>query len=213
MADKPLAGAGLRGQSAGSTALCTVGKTGSGLTYRGFDIKELAEKARFEEVAYLLLKGKLPNQAELDHYITKLKGLRGLPEALKTVLEQLDLLGEEVAQLETAIAATDDADARKKLQRRLRYFLTRQSTAEVQAPPADGSVGIGSRVAYRLNGTEKTITIVGGDEADPARGHIAFSAPLARALMGAEAGESVEYQGRDDAIAILAVEPDPEVMA
>jgi transcription elongation GreA/GreB family factor len=125
----------------------------------------------------------------------------------------LRLLGEEVAQLETAIAAIDDADARKKLQRRLRYFLTRQSTAEVQAPPADGSVGIGSRVAYRLNGTEKTITIVGGDEADPARGYIAFSAPLARALMGAEVGESVEYQDRDDAIAIIAVEPDPEVMA
>lgn len=125
----------------------------------------------------------------------------------------LRLLGEEVAQLETAIAAIDDADARKKLQRRLRYFLTRQSTAEVQAPPADGSVGIGSCVAYRLNGTEKTITIVGGDEADPARGYIAFSAPLARALMGAEVGESVEYQDRDDAIAIIAVEPDPEVMA
>ncbi|WP_404377263.1 2-methylcitrate synthase [Vreelandella aquamarina] len=89
MADKPLAGAGLRGQSAGATALCTVGKTGSGLTYRGFDIKELAEKAKFEEVAYLLLKGKLPNQAELDRYIEKLKGLRGLPDALKTVLEQI----------------------------------------------------------------------------------------------------------------------------
>ncbi|WNL37854.1 2-methylcitrate synthase [Halomonas sp. PAMB 3264] len=90
MADKqPLAGAGLRGQSAGSTALCTVGKTGSGLTYRGFDIKELAEKAKFEEVAYLLLKGKLPNQAELDHYIDKLKGLRGLPGPLKAVLEEI----------------------------------------------------------------------------------------------------------------------------
>lgn len=125
----------------------------------------------------------------------------------------LRLLGEEVARIEAEIAGTADEEARKKLQRRLRYFLTRQSTAEVQAPPADGSVGIGSRVAYRLNGTEKTITIVGGDEADPARGHIAFSAPLARALMGAEAGESVEYQGRDDAIAIIAVEPGPEVMA
>ena len=89
MADKPIGGAGLRGQSAGVTALCTVGQTGSGLTYRGFDIKELAEKAKFEEVAYLLLKGKLPNQAELDAYITKLKGLRGLPQALKTVLEQI----------------------------------------------------------------------------------------------------------------------------
>ena len=89
MADKKIGGAGLRGQSAGETALCTVGQTGSGLTYRGFDIKELAEKATFEEVAYLLLKGKLPNQAELSAYIAKLKSLRGLPQALKTVLEQI----------------------------------------------------------------------------------------------------------------------------
>lgn len=125
----------------------------------------------------------------------------------------LRLLGEEVARLETAIAAEADEDARKKLQRRLRYFHTRQATSEVQAPTADGSVGIGSRVTYLLNRAEKAITIVGGDEADPARGHIAFSAPLARALMGAEAGESVEYQGREDAIAILAVETDPETQA
>ncbi|SDF74981.1 2-methylcitrate synthase [Onishia taeanensis] len=89
MAEQPKAGAGLRGQSAGSTALCTVGKSGSGLTYRGYDIHDLAEHARFEEVAYLLLKGKLPNQAELDAYVTKLKGLRALPDALKKVLEQI----------------------------------------------------------------------------------------------------------------------------
>ncbi|WP_421862825.1 bifunctional 2-methylcitrate synthase/citrate synthase [Motiliproteus sp.] len=89
MVDKKLGGAGLRGQSAGSTALCTVGKSGAGLTYRGYDMVELAEKASFEEVAYLLLKGKLPNQAELDAYIAKLKTLRGLPQELKTVLEQI----------------------------------------------------------------------------------------------------------------------------
>ena len=89
MAEQQLSGAGLRGQSAGSTALCTVGKTGAGLTYRGYDMVELAEKASFEEVAYLLLKGKLPNQSELDAYIAKLKTLRGLPQALKTVLEQI----------------------------------------------------------------------------------------------------------------------------
>ncbi len=123
------------------------------------------------------------------------------------------LLGEEVRRLEAAIAAETGEEARKKLQRRLRYFHTRQSTAEVQAPPADGSVGVGSSVAYRLNGVEKTITVVGGDEADPAQGFIAFSAPLVRAMMGAEAGESVEYQGREDAILILAVEPDPETQA
>ena len=89
MAKKELSGAGLRGQSAGETALCTVGKTGAGLTYRGYDMSELAEKASFEEVAHLLLKGALPTQAELDVYIAKLKGMRTLPEALKTVLEQI----------------------------------------------------------------------------------------------------------------------------
>lgn len=125
----------------------------------------------------------------------------------------LRLLGEEVARLEAEIAGTTDLEARKKLQRRLRYFHTRQSTAEVQAPPANGSVGIGNRVRYRLNKAEKAITIVGGDEADPALGSIAFFAPLARALMGAEAGEAVEYQDRDDAITILAIETDPETQA
>lgn len=86
---KKLTGAGLRGQSAGVTELCTVGQSGSGLTYRGYDVKDLSENATFEEVAYLLLKGKLPNQAELDAYIAKLKTLRGLPAALKAVLEQI----------------------------------------------------------------------------------------------------------------------------
>ncbi|MDO6513241.1 2-methylcitrate synthase [Neptuniibacter sp. 2_MG-2023] len=89
MVDKKLSGAGLRGQSAGETALCTVGQSGAGLTYRGYDIKELADNAQFEEVAYLLLYGKLPNQAELDAYKAKLKGMRALPDALKVVLEQI----------------------------------------------------------------------------------------------------------------------------
>ena len=86
---KKLGGAGLRGQVAGETALCTVGKTGTGLTYRGYDITDLADNAQFEEVAYLLLRGKLPNQAELDTYKAKLKSLRTLPDALKLVLEQI----------------------------------------------------------------------------------------------------------------------------
>jgi len=86
---KKLTGAGLRGQVAGQTSLCTVGKTGSGLTYRGYDIDELAEKATFEEVAFLLLRGHLPNQHELDAYISKLKSQRSLPKALKEVLERI----------------------------------------------------------------------------------------------------------------------------
>jgi 2-methylcitrate synthase len=84
-----LGGAGLRGQSAGSTALCTVGKTGTGLTYRGYDITDLANNAQFEEVAHLLLVGHLPTQAELDQYKTRLIGLRGLPQPLKEVLERI----------------------------------------------------------------------------------------------------------------------------
>ncbi len=89
MAEKTLSGAGLRGQVAGKTALSTVGKSGSGLTYRGYDVKELAAKCQFEEVAYLILKGKLPNNSELVEYKAKLKNLRALPDALKLVLEQI----------------------------------------------------------------------------------------------------------------------------
>ena len=89
MAEKKVGGAGLRGQSAGETALCTVGKSGTGLTYRGYDMSDLADNATFEEVAFHLAYGKLPNQSELDSYVAKLKTLRGLPAALKTVLENI----------------------------------------------------------------------------------------------------------------------------
>jgi 2-methylcitrate synthase len=86
---KVLSGAGLRGQVAGKTALSTVGVSGSGLTYRGYDVKDLAEKCEFEEVAHLILKGKLPTESELAAYKTKLQGLRGLPQGLKDVLERI----------------------------------------------------------------------------------------------------------------------------
>lgn len=88
-AGKQLSGAGLRGQVAGKTSLSTVGKSGSGLTYRGYDVKDLAETCIFEEVAYLLLYGELPTQAQLDDYQAKLKQLRDLPQALKDVLERI----------------------------------------------------------------------------------------------------------------------------
>ena len=83
---------GLAGVTAGRTALCTVGKEGAGLTYRGYDIYDLADNAGFEEVAYLLLYGKLPNRAELDAYIDRLKMLRGLPDDLKTILKTIHVL-------------------------------------------------------------------------------------------------------------------------
>ena len=78
---------GLAGVTAGETHLCTVGKEGAGLTYRGFDIYDLADNANFEEVGHLLLHGKLPTRAELDAYVEKIKANRGLPDAMKTVLE------------------------------------------------------------------------------------------------------------------------------
>lgn len=89
MSEKKLGGAGLRGQVAGKTALSTVGKEGSGLTYRGYDVKDLAENCIFEEVAYLIFYGDLPNSQELSAYQDRLRERRGLPQALKEVLERV----------------------------------------------------------------------------------------------------------------------------
>jgi 2-methylcitrate synthase len=103
MGDSKKAG-GLAGITAGETALCTVGKEGAGLTYRGYDIYDLAENATFMEVAYLLLKGSLPTAAELDAYITRIKGMRGLPEALKTVLEMVPADAHPMDVLRTGVS-------------------------------------------------------------------------------------------------------------
>ena len=89
MVDKKLSGAGLRGQSAGETKLCTVGKSGSGLTYCGYDVSDLADNATFEEVAYLLFNGELPNLDQLETYKAELKTMRDLPTALKEVLQRI----------------------------------------------------------------------------------------------------------------------------
>jgi 2-methylcitrate synthase len=125
VADKKLSGAGLRGQSAGETTLCTVGKTGSGLTYCGYDIAELAENAKFEEVAYLLYNGELPTQSQLDQYTTRLKGFRSLPDALKTVLENIPATAHPMdvmrtgasmlGNLETEMSFAEQQDAADRL--------------------------------------------------------------------------------------------------
>ncbi len=95
---------GLAGVTAGATHLCTVGKEGAGLTYRGYDIYDLADNASFEEVAYLLLHGRLPNQGELDAYIEKIKANRGLPDALKTVLEMVPADAHPMDVLRTGVS-------------------------------------------------------------------------------------------------------------
>ena len=86
---KPKKSVALSGTTAGNTAICTVGRTGNDLHYRGYDILEFAEHAEFEEIAYLIVHEKLPNKAELDTYKAKLRSLRDIPDAVKTVLEQL----------------------------------------------------------------------------------------------------------------------------
>jgi 2-methylcitrate synthase len=86
---KPKKSVALSGTLAGNTALCTVGRSGNDLHYRGYDILDLAAQSEFEEIAHLLVHGKLPNGAELNAYKTKLKALRGLPAAVKAALEQL----------------------------------------------------------------------------------------------------------------------------
>ena len=86
---KPKKSVALSGTTAGNTAICTVGRTGNDLHYRGYDILEFAEHAEFEEIAYLIVHEKLPNQSELDAYKAKLRSLRDIPDTVKTVLEQL----------------------------------------------------------------------------------------------------------------------------
>jgi 2-methylcitrate synthase len=102
---KPKKSVALSGVTAGNTALCTVGKTGNDLHYRGYDILDIATECEFEEIAYLLVHEKLPNRAELAAYKTKLKALRVLPPAVTTVLEQLPAASHPMDVLRTGVSA------------------------------------------------------------------------------------------------------------
>ncbi|MCD6026798.1 MAG: methylcitrate synthase [Solimicrobium sp.] len=101
---KPKKSVALSGVTAGNTALCTVGRTGNDLHYRGYDISDIATSCDFEEIAYLLVHGKLPNQPELTAYRTKLKSLRGLPANLKAALECLPSAANPMDVLRTGVS-------------------------------------------------------------------------------------------------------------
>ena len=112
---KPKKSVALSGITAGNTALCTVGRTGNDLHYRGYDILDVAETCEFEELAYLLVHGKLPTKAELEGYKFKLKGMRGLPACVKGALEcvpasahPMDVMRTGVSILGTALPEKDD---------------------------------------------------------------------------------------------------------
>jgi 2-methylcitrate synthase len=98
-------GVGLSGVTAGNTALCTVGRSGNDLHYRGYDILEFADSSEFEEIAYLLVHGTLPTRAELAGYKAKLKALRGLPAAVKVALETLPAASHPMDVMRTGVSA------------------------------------------------------------------------------------------------------------
>ena len=102
---KPKKSVGLSGVPAGNTALCTVGRTGNDLHYRGYDILDLAHRCEFEEVAYLLVHGKLPNAQELKTYKAKLAALRGLPANVSAALETLPASAHPMDVLRTGVSA------------------------------------------------------------------------------------------------------------
>jgi 2-methylcitrate synthase len=102
---KPKKSVALSGVTAGNTALCTVGRTGNDLAYRGYDILDLADVCEFEEIAYLLVHGKLPTRPELSGYKTKLKSLRGLPASVMQALESLPASAHPMDVMRTGVSA------------------------------------------------------------------------------------------------------------
>src|SRR6201998_1127541 len=102
---KPKKSVALSGVIAGNTAICTVGRTGNDLHYRGYDILEIAESCEFEEIAYLLIHERLPTRAALTAYKAKLKPLRGRPAPVRSVLEELPASSHPMDVLRTGVSA------------------------------------------------------------------------------------------------------------
>ena len=117
----------------------------------------------------------------------------------------LKLMGEKIDALEAAIAAESDEAAREALKRELRYWNTRQTTAIVAPLPEGEEIAFGARVTFTLNGARRVIDLVGSDEADPAANRIPFTAPLAAAMIGAGVGDTLDFNGKPDAIEIVAI--------
>ena len=117
----------------------------------------------------------------------------------------LRLIKQRVAALQADIAALTDEVALKIAKRDLRYWNTRQSTAELPPVPSGDKVEFGTKVTFLLNGKEKILSLVGDDEADPASALVSFSAPISRALIGLEVGDFADFAGREDAVEILSI--------
>ena len=117
----------------------------------------------------------------------------------------LAMIEARVAELEARVDGGGTEDELKALKRDLRYWHQRQSSAIPAPAPASGAVGIGSTVTFILRDRRQVMTITGHDEADPAEGKIAFSSPLARAMLGLAAGDFADFGGEEEAIEIVEV--------
>ncbi len=117
----------------------------------------------------------------------------------------LALIEERIADLEARLGVEDPAVV-TEIQRDLRYWNTRRITAELAPVPAGDKVEFGTQVSILMNGSQRTLRIVGDDEAEPASGLLSFNAPLSRAMLGAEAGELLPFGGVADAIEIVVIE-------
>jgi len=121
----------------------------------------------------------------------------------------LAMIEAKAAEMEAVLDAAEGEEPRKKALRDARYWRQRLGSAEV-APVPDGSkVAFGTRVTIERDGETRTVDLVGHDESEPAEGRIAFTAPLARALMGAEEGDEVEFAGSDAPFEVVRIEPIP----
>lgn len=119
----------------------------------------------------------------------------------------LEQITARVAELEAALPQVSGEDEIKEARRTLRYWRSRLATAEPMPSPSGDKVAFGCRVEFLLGGKPRTITIVGHDEADTTANKLAFTAPLARALTGAEVGDLADFNGQADAIEVLQIEP------
>lgn len=164
---KDNSGAGLRGQSAGETAVCTVGAEGNSLRYRGYSVEELAEQSTFNEVAYMVLKGQLPTQAELDEYKDRLMSMRSLPQSLCEVLEKIPASTHPMDVMRTAcsflgnIEPEGDFSNQQNIADRLLSLLPamvvywyRYSHDGIRIDTDTGETGIGAHFLHMLHGSE-----------------------------------------------------------
>jgi 2-methylcitrate synthase len=160
-------GTGLRGQSAGETAVCTVGAEGNSLRYRGYSVEELAEQSTFNQVAYMILKGELPNQNQLDAYTDRLMALRSLPASLCEVLEKIPANTHPMDVMRTGCSflgniepegdfsnQQDVADRLLSLFPAMVIYWYRYSHDGIRLDTDTGEKGIGAHFLHMLHGRE-----------------------------------------------------------